>query len=105
MFVSLITVASLATLVLEAIKTLIRLLKKDMEFEFSEKFYLFIIPVLELVVQPALVWLGVLPPEEMTLSWKLLITVIIESLMSVIVYNQAVKPFKAYARAYRASRS
>jgi len=96
MIESLITVSSLATLALEGLKNLVRLIKKDWEFDFSPAFYGITIPVMQLLVQPALVWMDVLPADQLTLSFKLLITVFIQSLMSVVIYNTGVKPFKTY---------
>lgn len=99
MLESLITVSSLATLALEGLKSLVRIIKKDMAFDFSPAFYGITIPVMQLLVQPALVWLEVLPADQLTLSYKLVITVFIQSVMSVVLYNTGVKPFKAYAEA------
>jgi len=96
MIESILSVATLASLALEGLKALVRIIKKDMSFDFSEQFYYITLPVMQLLVQPVLVWLEVIPVDAMELSFKLVFIVFVESVMSVVLYNTGIKPFKAY---------
>jgi len=98
-----ITVPAVAMLILEAIKAIIRFFKKDQEFDFSEKFYVFMLAVLPLGVQPLLVWLGILPPDAgIELSWQYVVQVVLQALLTVVFYNNSLKPLKEYARSRKA---
>lgn len=96
MVTTLITTSSLASLFLEGIKYLIRSYLKDPNYDFDLKFYSFALPILQLLVQPALVFLGILPAIQMTLSLQTILIVAIESLMSIFVYENTLKPLKEY---------
>jgi hypothetical protein len=96
------TVAGVAMLALEGIKFITRkYIMKDMGYDFSLNFYVVSIPVLELLAQPFLVWLGVLPAGAVTLTLQLVVKVVIESLISVMAYNTTIKPLKSYGRFLR----
>jgi hypothetical protein len=95
-----ITVPAVVMLLLEGIKWVIRFFKKDQGFDFSEKFYVFMLAVLPLGVQPLLVWLGILPPDAgIDLSWQYAVQVVLQALLAVVFYNNSLKPLKEYARA------
>ena len=97
MIENILTTAMVAMLVLELGKTGYRKwIKKDTEYKFSKGFYLVALPVLELLVQPLLVYLDVLSPASVTLSLKTVLTVVLQSLSSVFIYNGSVKQFKNY---------
>ena len=90
------TGAGIAALALEGIKQLLRLVPSiGKDFDFPTKFYLIMLPILEVVVQPLLVWLEV-SDGVLALDLKSVVLVTIQSLVSVIVYNQGIKPMKEY---------
>jgi len=93
MFETILTGATLAMLLLEGIKWLVRRWKP--EYEFPVKFYLIALPVLEYATLPLLVIIGV-TAGPIIFDWKLLVQILVSSLASVFVYNGTVAPLKAY---------
>ncbi len=103
MIVEILSVTTIAMLLLEGIKTLYRkVIVKDDSYDFSVGFYTVAIPVLNLLLQPFMVWLGLLEVGVVTLDalgyTKLLVTVLLESLGTVFVYENTLKPLKEYSR-------
>ncbi len=99
MIVEVLSVTTIAMLVLEGIKWSVRkFVKKDSEYDFSLGFYTIAIPVLNLLLQPFMVWLGLLEAGAVTLNAQLLMTVLLESLGTVFVYENTLKPLKEYSK-------
>lgn len=93
---TIVTGASFASLVLEGVKQLLRLIPAlGKDFDFPTKFYLIVLPVLQVLVSPVLVYLGMVD-GALTLDWKSVVVVLIQSLVSVVIYNQGIKPLKEY---------
>lgn len=94
--------AGLGTLLLEGIKYLVRLLLKNPEYNFPKSFYLIFLPVANVIAGVILAFLGVSGYEYPTdwLAWvKGLVVVLISSLISVLIYNQGLRPLKEYTKA------
>ena len=95
----LLSVATVAMLALEGVKVFVRrVILKDPDYDFEPNLYLLAIPVLELVVQPFMVWLGVLPAGAVILSLQMVMKVLVESLATVVLYDAGLKPLKEYSR-------
>src|SRR3990172_7273517 len=92
MIVDLLTQSTVALLFLELVKFVYRFVAKKPDFTFPKWFYLVSLPTLQLVSQPFLVWLEVLPVAELVFSWKLVIQTLLGSLASVVLYDDAYKP-------------
>jgi hypothetical protein len=95
-----ITAGALGSLILEAVKWIIRKVKKDSTYDFTKAFYSVMLPVLTYLSQPLLAFLSVqeyvLPSDW--LGWaQQLVVVALSSLASVLVYNATLKPFKEYS--------
>jgi hypothetical protein len=95
---SVISSGSMSTLVLEAIKKLIRVIMKNPQFDFNAMFYLVMIPILNFAMLPVLALMG-FPGYTMPVDWqgwiRTLVQVIVASLISAGGYNMVVSPFKA----------
>ena len=92
----------LATLLLEGIKLLLRkFVYKNPEFDFPSNFYLIIIPVLNILLVPLAALLsveGAIMPTDW-LGWgKGIIVVLVQSLVTVLVYENGIKPVKEYSK-------
>ena len=97
--IEVLSVTTIAMLSLEGIKWFVRkFVKRDSEYDFSLGFYTVSIPVLNLLLQPFMVWLGLLEIGAVTLNAQLLVTVLLESLGTVFVYENTLKPLKEYNR-------
>ncbi len=97
--IEVLSVTTIAMLLLEGIKTFYRkVIVKDSSYDFSLGFYTIAIPVLNLLLQPFMVWLGLLEAGAVTLNAQLLVTVLLESLGTVFVYENTLKPLKEYSR-------
>ena len=96
-----ITPAALSALALEGIKWLIRRLKKLPGYEFPVNFYLFMLPVLNVLLVPLLVLLGV-PGFTLPTNWLQWIQAIgyaaVASAISTFIYNGGIKPLKTLKR-------
>lgn len=96
-----ITAAGLAVLLLEGVKWVIRkLILKDPGFDFSEKFYLILTPVMTYLAGPILAFLGVgeyMFPTDWLMFGQQLVVVVLNSLFTTLVYNTSLKPLKDYA--------
>jgi hypothetical protein len=93
--------AVVATLLLEAIKLLIRRVYGNLQFNFSSKFYVVAIPVLNVAVVPLLALVGfegyTMPTDWQ--GWVLgIVRVAIGSLATLVGYSAGLKPLKDYAR-------
>lgn len=96
-----ITSAGLAVLLLEGVKWVIRkLILKNPEFDFSEKFYLIMTPVMTYLAGPLLALLAVgtytFPTDWLSFGQQFLV-VILNSLFTTLIYNTSLKPLKDYA--------
>lgn len=97
--IEVLSVTTIAMLLLEGIKKIVRkFIVKDSEYDFNIGFYTVVIPVLNLLLQPFMVWLGLLEVSAVTLNAQLLVTVLLESLGTVFVYENTLKPLKEYSR-------
>lgn len=97
-----ITAGGLSTLLLEGVKLILRqFILRDATFDFSEKFYLVAIPVLNVLVIPLLAILGaegaVMPTDWLSFG-RTAVFVLIASLITLVGYNTGVQPLKQYAR-------
>jgi hypothetical protein len=94
-----ITSATIAMLVLEGIKWITRKwIVKDPAYDFPMKFYLVMLPILNLLA-PYAIWLvgqGTLPVYTWQTLLQSLGTLLLQSLISVGGYNLTVKPLKTY---------
>jgi hypothetical protein len=104
MDLNILTPGMLSAGLLELIKFIIRLIKKDMEYDFPQKFYLIGIPVLN-ALMPLLLFYGLGMPVTapilgMTLveGVRFVVITLISSAISVLTYSGAIKPMKNYAR-------
>jgi len=97
-----ITTAAVAMLVLEGIKWATRKwIVKDPTYDFPVKFYLVMLPILNLLA-PYAIWLvgqGALPVYTWQTLLQALGTLMLQSLLSVGEYNLTVKPLKTYYQA------
>lgn len=84
---------------MECLKYIIRYFKKAPTFDFSKVFYAILLPVLNALSAVMLAFLnvtGFVYPTDWV-SWAKMVTVtVLGSLISVVVYNQGVKPWNAY---------
>ena len=105
---SFVTVGAVSMLLLEGIKWLIQIVGKKPEFGFPTAFYVIMLPVLNAVVPFGLVWLGfnVVAPT-LGMGWldvvKYLISIVLASVISLLGYNDGVKPLKVAAVAREAA--
>lgn len=93
------TPAALSAGILELIKWLIKF-KKGQQYDFPVKFYLIMLPILNVAVIPALVLLrvpGFAYPSTLLEYVYAVGYAALASLLSVFVYNQGMKPMKDYA--------
>jgi hypothetical protein len=98
------TVSTMAMLVLELVKYLVRFIMKDPNYNFSKMFYALTLPVLQVLVLPLLVFLGVAEGQP-SLDLQYLVVVILETLASVLLYNTTIKKFKEYQPAKKIYKS
>jgi hypothetical protein len=93
---SVLTAGGMATLVLEGIKYIVRLIKKDPNFDFGTSFYAILLPILTFLAQPLLALLdvtGYVIPTDWQ-SWvTTLISVMLGALASV---DNSIKKLKNY---------
>jgi hypothetical protein len=85
---------------LELIKIIIRW-RKGSQFDFPIKFYAIVLPILNVAVVPFLVWLrvqGYAMPVTLGEYAYTIIVAAVGSFISVFVYNNTIKPAKAYVR-------
>ena len=99
-----ISAGSLSTLLLEGIKRLIRKFKHDEMYDFPPEFYVFMLPVLNVLMIPVLALLLV-PGYTMPTVWidyiRLLVLTVLASLVSVVGYENGVKPTILYYQRYK----
>lgn len=99
-----ITPAALSALLLEGIKWLIRWLKKVPGYEFPVNFYLFMLPVLNILLVPVMVLLGV-PGVSLPTNWLQWVQGVgyaaVASAISVFIYNGGIRPLKDYRAAQK----
>ena len=95
---SIVSQGSLSTLLLEAVKKLIRVYMKNPSFDFSATFYVVMIPILNFLMLPVLALMG-FPGYQMPVDWqgwaRTLVQIIVASLISAGAYSTVVSPFKA----------
>jgi hypothetical protein len=98
-----VTVGSASMLVLELVKLIIKKLGGKPDFGFSTSFYLISLPILNALVPFPLQWLGFhISAPTLSMGWldlvKYLVSILIASAISLLVYNNGVKPLKEYAK-------
>lgn len=102
--VGLLSQGALSTLLLEGIKWLIRQITKQPDFDFAPKFYLVMIPFLNVLMIVPLALLQ-LPGYAMPTDWlsfgRLAVITVLASLISVGGYQMGIKPLKNYAVQYK----
>lgn len=96
------TAGGLSALVLEGIKIIWRRwVLKNPDFDFSEKFYLVVIPVLNVLLQPVLGLLlndsSMIPSDWIGFA-RLVVLTLLASLVSIVSYEGGIKPLKVYTR-------
>lgn len=97
------TPSALAMLLLELLKYLIRFVMGDSDYDFPGKFYLIALPVLNILVLPLM---ALLMPDEfqMPTDWvefgRLALLTLVNALVSVLLYNNSIKPLKEYTQAW-----
>ena len=106
MFGDLLTVGSLTTLVVEAVKWVIRKVMKDPTLDLHPLTYAILLPVVSALIPFALFWLGVsgespLPSMEWVELVKYLVSMILTSVVAVFGYNTVLKPTKEYVREFK----
>ncbi len=90
------TVPTIAVLLIELVKAFIRkVIKKDDAYKFQKEFYLFALPLAEVVAPFILERLGYPDVAILTWSWTVVVDVFIRSLASIFVYEGAYKKLKA----------
>ena len=92
----------LAALIIEGIKWIVIYYKKDSNFDFPAKFYLFLLPVLSYLSGPFLAWLGISGyslPNSLEEFGKQFIIVALTALAAVIEYKFGLKGLSDHARA------
>jgi hypothetical protein len=92
---------ALAALLLEGIKQVIRLYKKDPAYSFPVKFYLFMLPVLNILFIPVMALLGVegyAIPTDWTGYARLVVLTVIASLISITTNTLAINPTMDYKK-------
>jgi len=93
-----VTSAALAMLALEGLKWIVRKIKKNPVYDFPVKFYLVMLPVLNLVA-PYGMWLlglGVLPMYRWDTLLQAIAVLTLQSLLSVAEYSLTLKQVKTY---------
>lgn len=101
----LLTSGGLASLFMEGIKVVVRMILKNPEYDFDPKFYLFMLPILNALTPFALVALGY-PTNDPILSLdpvgvlKYILLIALSTLVSMFVNNTAISKFKQYRRTY-----
>lgn len=97
----------LAMLILEIVKWVIRLAKKDPEYNFPAIFYGVAIPVLNVLVIPLLALLGV-QTAAMPTDWvgwvRSAMLVGVSSLVSLLFYSGGYKELKEYSKELKAKK-
>lgn len=91
-----VTGGSFSLLLLEGLKWVIIKLSKNPGFSFSAKFYLVMIPTMNVAVTPLLALLGFkgyLMPADWVVFFQSVAQILIASFVSVGGYNVVVKPF------------
>ena len=100
-------IPAVASLLLEAVKYIVRrYFVMDMDYQFPMNVYYVLLPLCQVLVAPVLLYAGLIQalPEYMSnISSlqdfaKILVSVGIQSLLSVIVYGTGVAPFKREGR-------
>lgn len=98
-FVDLASSGALASLVLEGLKLLIRLLIKNPTYDFPKWFYVVSIPVVTLLLTPLLAFLGfegfTMPTDWVEFA-RQVAYLIISGLVTLGTYKFAIKPLKEY---------
>lgn len=94
--------AGLGALLLEGVKWVVRILKRDPEYSLPAKFYVIMLPVATFAAEPALAWLGeasyTVPAD--TAGWlKEGFLVFIKSMIAVLIDQQALGKFVDSMRA------
>ena len=102
----LLTVGSLTTLVVEAIKWVVRKVMKNPELDFHPLVYAVALPLVAALVPFALFWLGLeVESPVLSMEWlellKYAISTVLTSVIALFGYNTAIKPYKEYVRAYK----
>jgi len=93
-----VTSAALAMLAMEGLKWLVRKIMKNPVYDFPVKFYLVMLPVLNLLA-PYGMWLlglGLLPTYRWDTLLQALAVLILQSLLSVAEYSLTLKQVKSY---------
>lgn len=95
-----IAAGAVSVLVMEIIKFIIRQAMRNPAFDFPAKFYVVAIPVLNVAVVPVLALIGfqgyTMPTDWQ--GWALeIVRVFISSLVTLIGYEQGLRPLKTYA--------
>lgn len=92
---------AIAALVLEGIKYAIRLIKKDPTYSFPVKFYLFMLPVLNVLFVPVMALLGMegyaIPTDWVGFA-RLVVLTILASLVSITTNTLAINPTMEYKK-------
>jgi len=98
-FVDLASSGALASLVLEGLKLLVRLVMKNPKYDFPKWFYVIAIPVVTLLLTPLLALLGFegfsLPTDWVEFV-RQVAYLIISGLVSLGTYKLAIQPLKEY---------
>ncbi len=96
-----IAAGAVSTLLLEAIKWIVRQVMGNPSFDFPAKFYVVAIPVLNVLVVPGLAMLG-FEGYKMPTDWQgwalEAVRVAIASLVTLVGYSAGLKPLKSYAK-------
>lgn len=101
MIENVLTVGAMSMLVLEGLKMLIRWYKKDTAFVFVPAFYVVMLPVLNVALQPVGAWLGlegVIMPTDWMQFLKTILVVALGSLASVGEYTITLRQWKEYTK-------
>jgi len=92
---------ALAALLLEGIKQVIRMVKKDPAYSFPVKFYLFMLPVLNILFVPVMALLGVTGygmPTDWTGYARIVVLTVLASLVSITTNTLVVNPTMDYKK-------
>lgn len=93
------TAAGLAVLIVELIKIIYKKVTKQPDYVFSLGFYTVLLPVLNILSEPLLFYLG-MPGSILPTNWILFgqtaAQALVGSLLSLVLYNSGLKPFKEY---------
>jgi len=103
MIEQMITVASVASLALEGLKWLVRrYIVEDMNWEFPLKFYAALLPIMQIIVSPFLIYFGVAEDAfqfgSVAEFIQTLVRVGVQSAISIVFYGQVISPLKNAAR-------